>query len=383
MYISMITRILLLVCVFILLSCSSVAAQLSPKVAHIETYTPSVKYVGRDPSIPLNSPSKPGSEVHIYAQVNDKYGKIEQATLSFNTTKGYEPQEIPIPHWTNKTMQLIDGSRSNGTYAATIPSQTKNTTVFYLVHFKDDLNYTTTNAGGQFYVADLKVINVLPLLSNPVVISALIVDYGELRNVTLRYAITKGPIYPTRLISHEMSFTYSGYLGDRSQPQIYVAKIPTNGKNMDDSYLWFKVTSSDGKGNTDSSGLERRSFSPDSYGLGRATSHTLNIILVHNLVSNLDVSDRTAKTEILVKGRNIETSLFLPEIANGLTRTVTRQQFLFPKYEVPAVPVPFVISNLDNGTDKVISIKRAPRKVMKAKQVLATFLTQTKISLFR
>ena len=36
-------------------------------------------------------------------------------------------------------MQLIDGSRSNGTYGATIPSQTKNTTVYYVPYFKDDL----------------------------------------------------------------------------------------------------------------------------------------------------------------------------------------------------------------------------------------------------
>ena len=43
-------------------------------------------------------------------------------------------------------MRLIDGSTSNGTYAAEIPPQIKNTTVFYFVYFKDDLNYNYSSA---------------------------------------------------------------------------------------------------------------------------------------------------------------------------------------------------------------------------------------------
>jgi hypothetical protein len=309
-------------------------------------------------------PSRVNVSDFIYAKVNDKYGKIQQAILSYSTFKGLSQGQsyLSKANWTNKTMQLIDGNRSNGTWNGTIPAQPqKNTTVFYVVYFKDDLNYTSSKEGGYYYVGDLEVVNVRPILSNPVIVSALIVDYCDVvPSAILQYAITKGPpdiVHPpTTFMTKKMNSTGPGPVlrsrGEtqsrcllRGSPTTYEAKIPIYAKNMGDSVLWFKVISTDSQGNKYSSILNWRTFVDP-----RVYIKNFNNISIRTVILNPDISNRIAKAEIQLFRRNhIDTSLFIPEIINDLRRTVANVQF--------KADVPIFIANLDNNTEKSILIK--------------------------
>ena len=147
---------------FILLFCSSILCQTiaaipiesSPSIQpDISVYHPEIEYVGRDPLHTSNDlPSPPNSDVPVFAKVIDKYGKIQQAVLSYWTghpffTAFSTKQEHPPRN--NITMKLLNGTPSNGIYSAIIPEQMGNTLVHYQIYLKDDLNIVFRTWNGK------------------------------------------------------------------------------------------------------------------------------------------------------------------------------------------------------------------------------------------
>lgn len=354
-------------------------------------YHPNVEYVGRDSRIPQAYPAPPGSWVPIYAKINDKYGKIEQAILSYRTRLLLKNNKQQIQPWNHTTMRLIDGSPSNGTYAAIIPPQIKNTTVYYFVYFKDDLNYTYNSASCvprwlnatyfwvncpesitySYFVADhtigapLEFIHDEMKVYSPVFVRALLVNYDhQIRNVTLYYMITKDNSAPTILNFHvEMKPTPSpiAYIS------YYEAKIPIPARLIHEKktlWLFSNVTWSDYEGNTGSQTNSPRFInSTDVSGI-----KNFNKISLNATTSNLDMSNLTAKTEIRVGGY-VNTSLFTSPIAGNLSMTVPYPSSPFWRgmkvapSPIPAetllmlqYPVPFLIANVDNNLVKDYSI---------------------------
>ena len=97
-------------------------------------YFPDVKTLYY-PSFP-----QPSSNVYIYSNVFDKYGKIQNATLFYfvNQTSKH-----------NIKMKLIDGDYSNGKYLGIIPKQTEGSYVYSFVYFEDDLGYFYNGSKSQ------------------------------------------------------------------------------------------------------------------------------------------------------------------------------------------------------------------------------------------
>lgn len=94
-------------------------------------YSPEVINVIRYPKYPTVN-----SEIRIYANIVDKYGQIENSTLSFSFDEINYSNQIP--------MKLVNGTPSNGTYLGIIKPSSKNSensTLHYKIYIGDNLGY--------------------------------------------------------------------------------------------------------------------------------------------------------------------------------------------------------------------------------------------------
>jgi hypothetical protein len=153
------------------------------------------------PTVMLDNPDELASKPHysnedvvISAKVNDKYGEIND-TLLFYSTNGTD--------WKSSKMYLMDGNKSSGVFAGTIPRQRGNISVFYKLFLKDTLGYSyaspeilhykVTNKNDttppQINFSDLSDPTRPPLSHEPTEISIYTEDNGGagIRNVTVKY----------------------------------------------------------------------------------------------------------------------------------------------------------------------------------------------------
>jgi hypothetical protein len=104
-----------------------------------ELYSPEVKIE----TIPNTAQPPPGSKVKIYAEVIDKYGEIQNATLFYHVEPDPSLVKEPFMTYSNKTsMNLVNGIKSNGTWLGILPLELENSIVRYNVYLKDDMGYT-------------------------------------------------------------------------------------------------------------------------------------------------------------------------------------------------------------------------------------------------
>lgn len=370
----MMTRLIICVAFFILLFCSpvlfrTVAAESSLIIGN--QYHPNIEYIGRDFRIPPDYPFKPDSWIDIYARINDKYGKIEQAILSYKTVllKEGETCKIQTP-WNNITMRLIDGSPSNGTYAAEIPPQTKNTIVYYFAHFKDDLNYTSSSttalscqrlqsyyvSGGESTIKKIEFIHNQMEVYKPIVVRALLLNITGIRNVILRYAITNESITPTKFTPIKME--WNGTSPD-TNISYYQAKIPISKLIHEKNKLWLfsNITMSDYEGNIVSQTTFPRAINFIDIG----GIKNFNKISLNTTVSNLDMSNRTAEIQIRSVEGYINTTLLPNPVTDNLSMTVhypPSSMIVAPSRSytssqpAPPYPLPLFIANVDNNIVK-------------------------------
>jgi hypothetical protein len=145
---------------------------------------------------------KPGTNVTIYANITDIYGKNETASLRYNDS--YNIQQVyKHPH-------LVNGLAWNGTYATEIQTH-PNDTVFYTLSFKDELGYSYTHSGTfRNYksskippvFADIEVENPVttgergtPILvpGQDAMVTVIISDSSGVKNANITYAVDNGP----------------------------------------------------------------------------------------------------------------------------------------------------------------------------------------------
>jgi hypothetical protein len=104
-----------------------------------ELYSPEVRIEG----IPNTAQPPPGSEVKIYAGVIDKYGEIQNATLFYKVEPDPSLVKEPFMTYSNKkSMNLVNGNKSNGTWLGILPLELENSIVRYNVYLKDNMGYT-------------------------------------------------------------------------------------------------------------------------------------------------------------------------------------------------------------------------------------------------
>ena len=71
--------------------------------------------------------------ISIYAKVFDKYGKVVNGTVSYSWNLS--------DSWNYKPMKLINGVPSNGTFRGIISDVKDNSTIYFAIHFEDELGY--------------------------------------------------------------------------------------------------------------------------------------------------------------------------------------------------------------------------------------------------
>jgi hypothetical protein len=93
--------------------------------------------------IPNTAQPPPDSEAKIYAEVIDKYGEIQNATLFYKVEPDPSLVKEPFMTYSNKTsMNLVNGNKSNGTWLGILPLELENSIVHYNVYLKDNMGYT-------------------------------------------------------------------------------------------------------------------------------------------------------------------------------------------------------------------------------------------------
>lgn len=295
----------------------------------------------------------PNSEVKIYARVIDNYSKIQEATLSYIGTHGF-----------NETinMKLINGTNLNGIYLGIIPAnmELKNgTLVRYALTFKDDLNYSSVynnkyrilsdNSGPDIKrIFDYEFVDVIPGFPT-IVYSSLISDLGSgVKNVTLYYCTSLSPNDLRNCPSIDMSLIQ----GDKWSGQYKGIIPPLNVKNGTE--LFFSIKSFDSKGLNNIMNFTKYVSSP-------WWTKILNHVYVELILSDLDIKNYTVQTGIRIELPVIDTSLAGPElsISNPYIRVSNIDKndsnsylnsFYFPYdfFDIPLFPMNFTMNPLNS-----------------------------------
>jgi hypothetical protein len=176
---------------------------------------------------PLIGPSPPNSMVNIYQKVFDKYGMIKQANLLYCVSPpgGSQCDKLDYPRWGNKTMNLIDGNPSNGTYLGQIPPENNNTQVTYHTYFKDNLGYTNMDIKNnplfthKYNVNQNNTYNMFSFIQGTPEqphVYTLVIDFeNKSKDVTLCYAVD-----PSLFSFYYCKLNYTG------MPMNFVAFLP-------------------------------------------------------------------------------------------------------------------------------------------------------------
>ena len=231
---------------------------------------------------------------------------------------------------------------------------------------RTDLNYTTPGPNRYYYVTDHKLVDaqIEEFGVNPeknIPFQALVLDYDhKVKNVILHYAtvnsLTSHPgsnlktlqdcntndesvnnVVPKNFNSVEMK--PSNDSEPSAYQKIYEARIPDIQRNVT---IWFFVTSSDVKGNTESSRLKNCDVHP---GDVKNLPKDFNNIHIETTISNLDMNNRIAKTGIEVLSYYINSSLFDSETTAklagnsnvGFAQATAKENIIIP------------VDNLDNN----------------------------------
>lgn len=227
--------------------------------AQMQQYYITTTLLGRDPRISqYSSPSN--STIHIYEKVFDEYGKIKHEDLVYCVGIESTCENEKAKSWNNRTMLLIDGTASNGTYLGLIPPQKNGSTVNFDTVFKDDLGYTNNfrypdsfNTFGVIGPAEKVQPNVQVLLNEQGIpdqlrIYAWVLDYnntGNLNSVTANYMVTPELSKVSKPNYTPVSMNFLTFFPPSLR--VYEATIKAN-KMFDGEKIWLYFTLTDALG---------------------------------------------------------------------------------------------------------------------------------------